>query len=127
MYRKLTLIVAVASVGLVGCTTTQLEKLQQYSANYQAAVASINASIAASAPLVAKGCGDLQTLTMLIAPLIPTNAKAPQYFSAANGALTAYCQAIPNDVNGTAAALAKAIAAARNGYYNVTGKTVGGI
>jgi len=126
MRRLIVGIIAITSLGLAGCSTTQLEKLQTYAANYQAAVISINASIAASAPLVAKGCGDLQTLTMLIAPLVPQNAKAPQYFSAANGALNAYCQAIPNDVNGTAAAIAKAIAAARSGYYNVTGRTVGG-
>lgn len=106
---------------LGGCTTTQLQKIQTAAANYQAAVASINASIAATAPLVAKGCGDLQTVAMLIAPLVPTNAKAPKYFSAANGALNAYCQTIPTDINGTAKQVAAAVAAARDGYYNVTG------
>lgn len=126
MNKFFTVCVVMLSAALAGCSTTQLEKLQLYATNYQAAVSSINASIAASSPLVAKGCGDLQTLAMLIAPLIPKDAKAPQYFSAANGALNAYCQSIPSDVSGTASAIAKAVLAAKNGYYNVTGRTVGG-
>lgn len=121
MKRILLLPVLLLTVSLGACSTTQLQKIQQLSANYQEAVVSINSAIAASAPLVAKGCGDLQTFAMLIAPFLPTNAKAPQYFSAANGALNAYCQAIPTDINSTAAAVAAAVAAARNGYYNVAG------
>lgn len=104
---------------LAGCSTAQVQKIQQASANYQAAVVAINADIAATAPLVAKGCADLQKWAMLIAPFIPNSGKAQQYFGAANGALTGYCQAIPTDINSTAAAVASAVTQAQAGYNQV--------
>lgn len=115
-YRILAL---AASIALGGCTTGAVQKIQSWSANYQATVVAINADIAATAPLIAKACGDLQTVAMLIGPYVPNSGKALQYFGAANGALTGYCQAIPTDINGTAAALARAYAAARAGYDQV--------
>lgn len=119
---KNVLVVLSAGVLLAGCSTTQLQKFQTFSTNYQATVATINADIAATAPLVAKGCGDLQTAAMLLAPLVPKNAKAPQYFAAANAALNAYCQTIPTDINSTASAVAKAVVAAQQGYNQAVGK-----
>lgn len=110
------------AIALAGCSTTQLANVQKASANFQLAVNSINADIAAVAPLVARGCVDLQSAAMLLVPFVPTNAKAPQYFAAANAALNAYCQAIPTDISSTAAAVAKAIAAAQKGYNSVIGK-----
>lgn len=114
--------IAVASLSLGACSTTQLEKLNTASANFQAAVATINADIAAVAPLVAKSCGDLQTAAMLLKPLVPTKAKAPQYFAAANAALTAYCQVVPTDINSTAKAVAAAVVAANAGYKAAVGQ-----
>lgn len=122
MKKLFTLFALSGAVFMAGCSTTQLQKLQTFSTNYQAAVVAINADIAASAPLVAKGCGDLQTAAMLLAPLVPTNAKAPQYFAAANAALTAYCQAIPTDINSTVVAVTKAVQAAQTGYNQAVGK-----
>ncbi len=109
-----------------GCTSAQLDGIQKASSNFQQAIASINADIAAVAPLVAKSCGDLQTAAMLIQPFVPTNAKAPQYFSAANAALVAYCQNVPTNITQTAQQVAVAVIAARNGYYNVTGAKING-
>lgn len=114
--------VALTSATLGSCSTTQIEKFKTASANYQAAVTAINADIAATAPLVAKGCGDLQTVAMLMAPLVPTKAKVPQYFAAANAALNSYCQAVPNDINGTAAAVFAAVKAAQAGYNQAVGR-----
>lgn len=116
--KKLFLITGL-SIALGGCSTTAVQKFQNFSTNYQATVTAINANIAATAPLIAKGCGDLQTAAMLLAPFLPKNAKAPQYFSAANAALNAYCTVIPTDIAGTAKAVAAAVAAAQNGYYQV--------
>lgn len=117
-------VLVVVSVGalLAGCTTTSLQKFQTFSTNYQAAVVAINADIAATAPLVAKGCGDLQTVAMLLAPLVPKNAKAPQYFAAANAALNSYCQKIPTDIQSTASAVLAAVTAAQQGYNQAVGK-----
>lgn len=117
-HSRLILAVA-ASVLLAGCTSNMVAKIQTASANYQAVVVSINADIAASAPLVAKGCGDLQTVAMLIAPYIPTSGKAQQYFGLANGALTGYCQNIPTDEKSTIAAIAAAYSQAKDGYNQV--------
>ena len=117
--KHLRLIVLATALALGGCTTSAVDKIKSWSANYQAAVVSINADIAATSPLIAKACGDLQTVAMLIGPYVPNSGKAQQYFGAANGALTGYCQAIPTDINGTAAALARAYAAARSGYDQV--------
>lgn len=111
-------IILLLGTSLSGCANS-VQKIQTFSANYQAAIVAINADIAATAPLIAKGCGDLQSFAMLIAPFIPNNAKAPQYFAAANGALDAYCTAIPMNISGTAKAVTDAVIAARNGYYNV--------
>src|SRR5262249_2121427 len=94
-------------------------KIQSFSANYQAAVASINADIAATAPVVAQGCADLQKWAMLIGPFVSNNGKAQQYFGAANGAITGYCQAVPTDINGTPATVARAASQAQAGYYQV--------
>lgn len=112
---------AISALALGGCAGT-LQKIQQFSTNYQAAVVSINQDIAATAPLVAKSCGDLQTAAMLLAPFIPQNAKAPQYFAAANGALQAYCQVVPTDIYTTGVAVAAAVKAAQEGYHQVSGK-----
>lgn len=120
MLRNVRFSFAIAfALALGGCTAGTVAKIQSWSANYQASVVAINADIAASAPLVAKGCGDLQTVAMLIGPYVPNSGKAQQYFSAANGALTSYCTSIPTDINSTAAAVARAYAGARAGYDQV--------
>ncbi len=103
---------------LTGCAAT-VEKIQTYSANYQAAIVAINADIAATAPLVAKACGDLQTIAMLLAPYRPNSGSAAQYLAGANDALTAYCTTIPTDIPSTAAAVARAYSAAQAGYNRV--------
>jgi hypothetical protein len=56
---------------------------------------------------------------MLIAPFVPDSGRAQQYFGAANGAITGYCQEVPTDINGTAASVARAAAQARAGYDQV--------
>lgn len=111
-------IIAVASILLAGCTNF-VSKVQTFSTNYQATVASINADIAATAPLVATGCADIQKYAMLILPFLPTSGKAPQYIAAANGAISAYCQSIPTDIPSTIAAVNSAVNAAKSGYNNV--------
>lgn len=120
MKKYLALILVGMALG--GCSTTQLAEFQKASANYQATVATINANIAATAPLIAKGCGDLQTAAMLLAPLVSTKAKAPQYFAAANSALNAYCQVTPTDIQSTAKAVAAAVVAAQQGYNKAVGR-----
>src|ERR1035437_8134970 len=111
--------VILLALALGGCTSNMVAKIQTASANYQAVVVSINADIAASAPLVAKGCGDLQTVAMLIAPYLPTSGKASQYLGAANGALQGYCTLIPTDLKSTLAAVTATYARARAGYDQV--------
>lgn len=101
---------------LSACSTAQVEKFQNASINFQKIVASINADIAVVAPIVAADCADLQKWAMLIAPFVPSSGKAQQYFGAANGALTSYCQNVPTDINSTAAAVIKAVQAAQAGY-----------
>lgn len=96
------------------CTTVQVEKFQKASANYQAVVSSINASIAATAPTVAKACGDLQTAAMLLAPFFQTRYKVD--FDSANAGLVAFCQVIPTDIQSTAAAVVREVTAARRAY-----------
>jgi len=117
---------AILSVTLLlgACTTGQLTSLQTASTNFQNAVAAINADIAAVSPAIARGCGDLQTAATLLQPLVPTKAKAPQYFAAANAALNAYCQAVPSQtsIQATASAIAKAVVAAQAGYNAAVGR-----
>lgn len=114
---------------LAGCTSAQLTKFNSGINNFFAGVTTlntnigntivaVNADIAASAPTVAKACGDLQTVAMLLQPYF-TNGKGPQYFGAANGALSAYCTAIPTDIAGTAAQVIAAKNAAQAGYNQV--------
>lgn len=121
---------ALMAVSFMGCSSNNLAKfnasvtnffsgVNTLSTNINNTIVSINADIAAQAPTVAANCADLQKAAMLIQPFLPTSGKAPQYFSAANGALTAYCTAIPTDIQGTAAAVAAAVAAAKSGYNNV--------
>lgn len=105
-------------VSLAGCANF-VQKVQTFSTNYQATIASINADIAATSPLVATGCADIQKYAMLIIPFLPTSGKAPQYINAANGAINAYCQNIPQDIPGTIAAVTAAVNAAKTGYQNV--------
>lgn len=109
----------VLALALGACTSTQVTKIQDASANFQKSVAAINAGIAAVAPNVARGCADVQKYAMLIIPFIPKNGKAEQYVDAANGAINAYCQNIPTDIQTTAQAVAAAAVAARNGYNQV--------
>ncbi len=59
------------SVLLTGCNKNSIAQFQQASADYQAVVTAINADIAATAPLVAARCVDLQKVAMLIAPFVP--------------------------------------------------------
>ena len=66
-------------VSLAGCANF-VQKVQTFSTNYQATIASINA---------------------------------------ANGAINAYCQNIPQDIPGTIAAVTAAVNAAKTGYQNV--------
>lgn len=101
---------------LAGCTSSQVEKIQRASANFQASVASINAGIAAVAPTVAARCADAQKYVMLIGPFVPDKPKAKAAFEAGNAALVAYCQDVPTDIASTAAAVARAVAAARAAY-----------
>lgn len=115
--RKIAIVLALT---LSGCSAAQVQKFQTASTNFQTVVASINADIAAVAPLVAADCADLQKWAMLLAPLVPQNGKAPQYFSAANAALNAYCQKIPTDIASTASAVFAAVTAAQQGYDSVS-------
>lgn len=122
MMKRIAAAITVLAFELTGCTTAQVASFQKASDNFNAVVVAINSNIATVSPLVAKSCADLQYLALLIAPLVPQKAKAPQYFAAANGALIAYCQSVPTNIGETATAVAAALAAARNGYYNVSGK-----
>ena len=117
-----TIFIIAAGIYLSACSTTQIDKFNQASANYRAVVLSINMNIQATAPLVARACGDLQSAAFLLAPLVPKNAKAPQYFAAANAALNAYCQTIPLDIASTAKAVASAVTAAKQGYDKAVGR-----
>lgn len=116
---KKLIIVPILAIALAGCSTNVVSKIQTWSANYQASVVAINADIAATSPLVAKSCGDLQTIAMLIAPYVPNSGKAQQYFGLANGALNGYCTTIPTDIKSTAAAVASAYVQAKAGYDQV--------
>ncbi len=113
--RKL-LLLAAMGVALAGCSGSSVEKIKSATDNFNTNVAAINASIAAVSPSVAASCGDIQKWAMLIAPFVPDSGKAKQYFGAANGAITGYCQTVPTDINGTAAAVARAAAQAKAGY-----------
>lgn len=108
-------------VALGGCSTSSLTKFNTFQTNFQTVVTGINTDIAAVAPIVAADCADLQKWAMLIIPFIPNNGKAQQYVGAANGALNAYCQNIPTDINGTATAVLKAVQAAQSGYDSISG------
>jgi len=110
--------VLVLALALGGCASFAA-KVQSWSASYQTTVASINADIAASAPLVATGCADLQKYAILIVPFLPTSGKAPQYISAANATINSYCQSVPTDIASTLAAVNAAKNAAIAGYNNV--------
>lgn len=115
--------VLAAALFLAGCTTNQLEKIQAATNNYRQSVAAINASIAESAPIVAKTCGDAQTIAMLIAPFAAqAKGDAPAVFAATNAGLVSYCQNIPSDIASTAAAIGKVYADAKAAYNRVKGK-----
>lgn len=120
------IIAIVLALALGGCAQFATS-LHNWSLNFQSGVADINADIAAIAPDVALGCRDLQAIANLILPYAETalaNAgKAPQYLSAANGALRGYCTAIPTDIPSTIAALSNAYKQAAAGYSAVSGKT----
>lgn len=117
--HKIILVTAMA-VSVTGCSSSSVDKIKTATDNFNANVAAINGSIAAVAPTVAANCADLQKWAMLIAPFIPSDkGKAKQYFDAANGAITGYCQEVPTDINSTAAALARAVAQAKAGYDQV--------
>jgi hypothetical protein len=116
--RKLLLAAAMA-LAVAGCSSSSVEKIKSATDNFNTNVAAINASIAVVAPAVAASCGDLQKWAMLIGPFVPDSGKAQQYFGAANGAITGYCQVVPTDINGTAAAVARAAAQAKAGYDQV--------
>lgn len=115
------IIALVIALGLGGCSSDSLTKFTQFQTNFNTVVAGINADIAKVAPIVAADCADLQKFAMLIAPFVPNNGKAPQYFSAANAALNSYCQQVPVDINSTASAVFKAVQAAQAGYDAVSG------
>ena len=120
MTRIISIAVAlVCALAVAGCGDGTVKKIQSWSANYQASVVAINADIAATAPIIAKSCGDLQTAAMLIAPFVPTSGKAQQYFGAANGALSGYCTTVPTDIRSTAEAVAAAVKQAQAGYNQV--------
>lgn len=114
-------IALVVALGLGGCSSDSLTKFNTFQTNFNTVVAGINADIAKVAPIVAADCADLQKFAMLIAPFVPTSGKAPEYFSAANAGLNAYCQTIPTDINSTASAVFKAVQAAQAGYNAVSG------
>jgi outer membrane murein-binding lipoprotein Lpp len=112
----------VATVALAGCAGT-LAKFQQFNADYRTAVAEINASIAATAPVVANYCADAQKWAMLLAPFVArAKGDAPAVFDATNAALGAYCQNIPQDIPSTAAAIAAAAADAKDAYNRAKGR-----
>ena len=115
---KKVLFIIVLTVSLGGCASF-VQKLQSFSNNYQTTVATINTDIAASAPLVATGCADIQKYAMLIVPFLPKSGKAPQYIAAANSAINAYCQNVPTDIAGTIAAVNASVNAAKSGYASV--------
>jgi len=104
---------------LAGCSGASVEKIKAGTDNFKTNVAAINSSIATVAPTVAASCADLQKWAMLIAPFVPDSGKAQQYFGAANGAITGYCQEVPTDINSTASAVARAAALAKDGYNQV--------
>lgn len=111
--------VLMSALALGACSSSSVQKIKTATDNFNTNVAAVNGSIAAVAPTVAARCADLQKWAMLIAPLVPNSGKAQQYFGAANGALNGYCQDVPTDINSTASALAKAVAAAQDGYNQV--------
>lgn len=116
---RIAALAAGCAMALAGCSNSSVEKIKSATDNFNTNVASINSSIAAVAPTVAAGCADLQKYAMLIAPFVPDSGKAQQYFGAANGAITGYCQEVPTDINGTATSVARAAALARAGYDQV--------
>lgn len=113
------LLAAAMAFAVAGCSNTSVEKIKAATDNFNTNVAAINASIATVAPTVAASCGDLQKWAMLIAPFVPDSGKAKQYFGAANGAIEGYCQEVPTDIMGTATAVARAAAKAKDGYNQV--------
>lgn len=116
--RKI-MLAAVTVLAVAGCSNTSVEKIKVATDNFNTNIAAINASIATVAPTVAAGCADIQKWAMLIAPLVPNSGKAQQYFGAANGAITGYCQEVPTNINSTASSVARAAAQAKAGYDQV--------
>lgn len=114
----ITRVLAIAAVLLLGgCSDGFVKKFQVGSANFRSVIAEVNANIAAVAPDVAEGCGELQNIAMLAAPLVATQGdKAVQIFNAADAGITAYCQTIPVDINSTANAVARAVSAGWSAY-----------
>lgn len=112
-------LILIAALALGGCSGASVEKIKTATDNFNTNVAAVNGSIAAVAPTVASKCADLQKYAMLIAPFVPNSGKAQQYFGAANGALNGYCQNVPSDIQGTAVAVAQAVAQAQAGYNQV--------
>ena len=102
---------------VAGCSGDSVNKIKTWTDNFNSNVAAVNSSIAAVAPTVAASCVDLQKWAILIQPFLQSgNEKTRAYFAAANGAIEGYCQAVPTDINGTAAAVARAAAQAKADY-----------
>lgn len=104
------------SFALAGCSTTQLQKFTTASQNFRAAVAEVNADIQAVSPILAQDCSDLIQIVNLIGPLVPNSPKVKTAFATGNAALTAYCSAIPTNIQTAITATAQTVAAAQAAY-----------
>jgi len=116
MRKSLLATVALLSLSLGGCSTAAVDWITSGSANFQASVQAINSDIAAVAPVVAKNCGNLQTIAGLLAQLTISSQKAAPAFAAANASIVTWCQNVPTDIASTAQATAAAVVSAQAAY-----------
>ena len=107
-----------ACVALGGCSNV-VNSVHQFSTGYQSVVADINADIAATAPDVAVACANLQTAGMLVAPFVPTSAKAQATLAAVNTGIATYCQSIPTNIPTVLVQVTAAVKAAQAAYNQI--------
>ena len=125
MLKKVTVVIPaiLLALSLAGCQNFT-NAVTQFSANYQTVVNSVNADIAATAPDVAIACANLQTAGVLVAPYInsgagPKSAKAAGVLAEVNAGISAYCQAIPTNIQQVIAQVQAAVAAATTAYNQI--------
>lgn len=117
MKKSILALVALSVVTLGGCANYQ-EKLATITNN----IIATNQAIAKVSSSLAKNCNELEATAKSIAALtsvVSTNKKANGAVSAANAALSTWCQDPPNDIASAIKVTAAQIVAAKTAYEAV--------